>query len=86
MKATWESITLLTAEGTDPKGLLLAYGWARYLESSLPKLNSFNKLVQRIATSRQMPDPDDFAKIYGFNSGVEMEADFQKWLASPEFR
>lgn len=86
VKATWESINLLTREGTNPKGLLLAYGWARYLQASLPKLNSFNKLVQRVATSRQMPDPDDFAKIYGFNSGAEMEADFQKWLASPEFR
>ena len=86
VKPTFESINLLTREGTDPKGLVLAYGWARYLESTLPKLNHFNKLVQRVAVSQQMPEPDDFAKIYGFNSGMEMEADFQKWLAGPEFR
>ena len=65
---------------------MLAYGWARYLQSSIPKLANFSKLVARIGTSRQMPEPDDFAKIYGFKSAAEMEADFQKWLVSTEFR
>ena len=86
VKANFETLNLLTQQGTDMKGTVLAYGWARYLQSSIPKLANFSKLVARIGTSRQMPEPDDFARIYGFKSGAEMEADFQKWLVSTEFR
>jgi hypothetical protein len=86
MKATFETLNLLTREGTDPKGLVLAYGWARYLQSSIPRMTAFSKLVERIGSSRQVPEPEDFAKFYGFNTAAEMEADFQKWIASTEFR
>ena len=65
---------------------MLAYGWARYLQSSIPKMTAFSKLVEKIASSRQVPEPDDFAKAYGFENGAKMEADFQKWIASTEFR
>jgi hypothetical protein len=86
VKPTFETLYLLTREGTDVKGNVLAYGFARYLENSIPKMQSFSKLVSRIATSRQVPEPEDFAKIYGFNTAAEMEADFAKWLVSPDFR
>lgn len=86
VKPTIEAVFLLTREGTDPKGNALAYAWARYLQNGIPKLGSFNKLVQRISTSNQVPEPDDVAKIYGFDSAALMEADFAKYLASPDFR
>ena len=86
VKPTFETLFLLTREGTDVKGNVLAYGFARYLDNSIPKMQAFSKLVARIGTSRQVPEPEDFAKIYGFNSAAEMEADFAKWLASPDFR
>lgn len=86
LQATFEFINGLTREGVDVKGNALAYAWARYLQSSLPRLIAFNKLIERIGTSRQVPDPDDFAKFYGFNTGAEMEADFQKWIQSTDFR
>ena len=85
VKATFESLTLLSREGADAKGNVLAYAWARYLQHSLPFLAAYNKLVQRISTSNQVPEPDDLAKIYGFPTAAAMEADFQKWLQSPEF-
>ena len=86
VKANFETLNSLTQQGTDMKGTVLAYGWARYLQSSIPKLGNFSTLIARFGTSRQVPEPDDFARIYGFKSGVEMEADFQKWLVSTEFR
>jgi hypothetical protein len=86
VKPSLENIYLLTREGTDVKGNVLAYGWARYLQNSIPKMQAFSKVVERISTSRQMPEPDDLAKIYGFAGAAEMDADFAKYLGSPEFR
>ena len=86
VKATMESLYLLTLEGADVKGNALAYAWSRFLESSLPKLTAFSKLAERISTSNQMPEPEDLAKIFGYASAAAMEADFQKYVLSAEFR
>lgn len=85
VKATMEAVFGLARENADPKGNVLAYAWARYLQSSLPRLANYNKLIQRVATSNQVPEPDDLARLYGFDSASAMEADFAKYLASPEF-
>jgi len=85
VKPTLENIFLLTLDGADEKGNVLAFAWARYLQSSLPKLASFNKLIQRISASHQMPDPEDLAKLYDFPNVAAMEADFMKFLTSAEF-
>jgi hypothetical protein len=86
VKPTLENIYLLTLDGSDAKGNVLGYAWSRYLQSSLPKLAAFNKLIQRVSSSHQMPEPEDLAKIYGFDSGAAMEADFMKYLTSADFR
>ena len=85
VKATMESLYLLTLEGADVKGNALAYAWARFLESSLPRLTAFSKLAERISTSNQMPEPEDLAKIFGYANAAALEADFQKYVQSAEF-
>ena len=47
---------------------------------------AFSKLAGRISTSNQMPEPEDLAKIFGYANAAAMEADFQKYLLSTEFR
>lgn len=86
VKPTMENIYLLTLDGADAKGNVLGYAWARYLQSSLPKLAAFNKLIERVSASNQMPEPGDLAKIYGFEDTAAMEADFMKYLTSTDFR
>lgn len=85
VKPTLENIYLLTSDGADAKGNVLGYAWARYLQSTLPKLAAFNKLIERISASSQMPEPADLAEIYGFESPVAMEADLMKYLTSTDF-
>ncbi len=85
VKPTMENIYLLTLDGADAKGNVLGFAWARYLQSTLPKLASFNKLIQRISVSHQVPEPEDLAKIYDFPNAAAMEADFMKFLTSAEF-
>ena len=86
VKPTLENVYALTRETADAKSNVLAYAWARYLQSTPPRLACFSKLFQRISTSHQIPEPADLAKIYGFDSAAALEADFAKYLASPEFR
>ncbi len=86
VKPTFETLNGLRSDTTDVKGNVLSYAWAHYLQSTLPKLSAFNKLIEQIATSRQVPDPADIAKIYGFSNAAAMEADFLKWLTSSDFR
>ena len=85
VKATMENLYLLTLESADAKGNVLAYAWARFLESSLPRLTAFSKLAERISTSNQMPEPEDLAKIFGYANAAALEVDFQKYVQSAEF-
>ena len=86
VKATLETISLMTLEGADAKANVLAYAWARYLQRSLPALVAYGKLLGQIGSGHQMPESGEVAKIYGFSTATAMEEDFQKWLQSPEFR
>jgi hypothetical protein len=85
VKATLETIRLMTLEGADAKANVLAYGWSRYLERSLPALVAYGKLLGQIRSGHQMPEAEELAKIYGFSTATAMEEDFQKWLQSPDF-
>ncbi len=86
VKPTLESMYAMEAAGVDEKDVALTYAFARYLQSSQAKASAYNKVVQRISTSNQMPDAESLAKIYGFDSASAMEADFLKYLTSTEFR
>ncbi len=86
VKPTLELLYSMEAGSADEKGIALAYAFSRYLESTLPRLSNFSKMAQRISTSRQMPDAENLAKIYGFETAAAMEADFVKYITSPEFR
>jgi len=85
VKATLETISLMTLEGADAKANVLAYAWARYLQRSQPALVAYGKLLGQIGSGHQMPESGEVAKIYGFSTATALEEDFQKWLQSPEF-
>ena len=72
-------------ESADDKINVLSYSFARYLESNPERLSSFNKLIERISTSSHVPEPDDFAKIYGLADGKALEADWVKYITGTDF-
>jgi len=86
IKPTFDFLYGLEVTSADEKSIALVYGFARYLQSNLSRLSAYSKLTQRISTSRQMPDAESLAKIYGFDSAAAMEADFLKYLTGTEFR
>ncbi len=86
VKPTLDVLYAMEANSADEKGIALTYAFARYLESTLPRLSAFSKLAQRISTSNQMPDQETLAKLYGFDTAAALEADFLKYLTGTEFR
>lgn len=65
---------------------VLAYSFARFLQSSQEKLASFNKLCERISTSNQIPEPDDIAQFYGLENGAALEKAWSDYILGGEFR
>jgi hypothetical protein len=85
IKANLENLFSYDEKTADVKSNVLAYSFARYLESSPEHLSAFNTLIQRISTSGQVPEPDDIAKLYGLADGKALEADWLKYINSPDF-
>jgi len=74
------------SENADEMTTVLAYAFARFLQSSQEKLGSFNRLCERISTSNQIPEPDELAKFYGLEDGAALEKAWVAYMLSPEFR
>jgi hypothetical protein len=73
-------------ETADEVTTVLAYSFARFLQSSQEKLSAFNKLCERISTSNQIPEPDDIAKFYGLENTAALEKAWVAYIESAEFR
>lgn len=85
IKASLSSLFEATDDSANEKSNVLAYSFARYLQSTPERLSAFNKLIERISTSGQIPEPDDIAKIYGLADGKALEADWLKYVNSTDF-
>ena len=73
-------------ESADEVTTVLAYSFARFLQSTQERLASFNKLCERISTSNQIPEPGEIAKFYGLEDAAALEKAWSEYILSPEFR
>lgn len=78
---SWNSPKNLT-----PERLVLMYSFAYYLQSTPERLNSFANMVRRVEYDGAMPVAIELAKFFGFKSADELEADWIKFLKSPDFK
>ncbi len=74
------------AEELTPERLVLIYSFAYYMQSDLKRLADFAKLVRRVESSNQIPDPDEIARIFGFDSAEKLEADWAEFIKSGSFK
>lgn len=76
----------LQAANLSPENLVLAYSFSYYMQSTPARLASYVKLVERINTSRQVPEPVELAKIFGFETVEELETDWKDFIGSTKFK
>lgn len=80
--------TLFASDSNDakPDDFALAYSFSRFLQSTPERHTAYGKLMERISTSRQVPDPDGVAKIYGLADGAALEKAWTDYIGSGDFR
>ena len=83
------SLSVLFASDSNdakPDDLALAYSFSRFLQSTPERHSAYSKLMERISTSRQVPDTDSIAKVFGLDDGAALEKAWLAWVDSGDFR
>lgn len=74
------------AQTLTPPELVLAYSFSYYMQSTPARLAAYAKLLERIESSRQIPEPIELAKIFGFETVEELEEDWKEFVGSTAFK
>ncbi len=74
------------SEELTPERLVLIYSFACYMESDSKRLAAFAKMIRRIEASQQIPAPEEFAKIFGFETVEALEADWTTFIKEGDFK
>jgi hypothetical protein len=69
-----------------PEELALMYSFSAYMESTPARLACFAAMVRRIESSKQIPVPEEIAKIFGFESTAALEADWKLFVTEGKFK
>ena len=85
-KTDLKSLFAKNTDSADEITTVLAYSFARFLQSTQERLASFNKLCERISTSNQVPEPAELAKFYGYEDAAALEKAWVEYILSSEFR
>ncbi len=75
-----------TDTGANQDSNVLAYAFSRYLQSNTDRVANYAKLLEKIDTASQIPDPADLAKLYGFADTAAMQADWIAYMKSGDFK
>ena len=56
------------------------------MHSDSKRLAAFAKMIRRIEASNQVPAPEEFAKIFGFDTVAAFEADWTTFIKEGDFK
>jgi hypothetical protein len=70
----------------DPEKLVLIYSFAYFCQSTPERLAGFAALVRLVESSNQIPEPLEFAKLFGFETPDEFEAAWIEFIKSTQFK
>jgi len=73
-------------EDLNPERLVLIYSFAYYMESDSKRLAAFANMVRRIETSKQIPTPEEIAKIFGFDTVDALEKNWANFIKEGDFK
>lgn len=79
-------ILAVEAETLNPAKLVLVYSFANYLQSNPKRISAFARMIRRVESNNTIPEPEELAKIYDFDSVEKMEADWIEYIKSNEFK
>ena len=86
LEPTLETLWKVTQDTVDAPKAALAYSFSRYLQNTPEKLAKFAKLCELVETSNKLPDKKEIATLYGFDTVEALEADWNTYIMSSQFR
>lgn len=86
VKVELEPMLKWTGADLNPERLVLIYAFVYYMESDAKRLCAFAKMIRRIESSNQIPPAAEIAKIFGFASVAEFEADWKTFITEGAFK
>lgn len=86
IKAELAPMLLWKAEELTPERLVLIYSFAYYMQSDSKRLSEYAKMIRRIESSKQIPTPEEIAKIFGFEDVAAFNADWSKFITEGSFK
>lgn len=75
-----------SAADLDPEKLVTIYAFGYYMQSDSKRLSSYSQMIRTIETSNQIPDPSEIARMFGFESVEDFNADWKEFVVSGNFR
>ena len=86
IKPNLEEIFAVEADTLNPAKLVLVYSLANYLQSNPQRVSAFARTIRRVESNNTIPELEELAKIYGFDTVAAMEADWIAYLKSNDFK
>ncbi len=86
VKPDFEAMLTWRQDQLDPEKLVLIYSFAYWAESTPKRLSAFARMVRRIESSNQIPEPVEIATLFGFDSVEALQKDWVEFITSPEFK
>ena len=75
-----------TSSQLTPELTVTMYGLSRYMQSTPARMQKFSAFLDRVDTGRSIPQPIETAKLFGFETVAEFEADWIEYLKSTDFK
>lgn len=86
LQPDFEKMLAWDQSGLDPEKLVLIYSFAYFCQSTPERLAGFAALVRLVESSNQIPEPIEFAKLFGFETVDEFQAAWIEFIKSTAFK
>ena len=86
IKPNLQEIFSVDKDTLNPAKLVLVYSLANYLQSTPKRVCAFARTIRRVESNNAIPELEELAKIYGFDTVEAMEADWIEYLKSNDFK
>jgi hypothetical protein len=73
-------------EDLDPAKLVTIYAFGYYMQSDSQRLSSYSRMIRRIESSNQIPEPIEIARLFGHETVEAFNEDWKQFVVSGNFR
>ena len=70
----------------DPEKLVLIYSFGYFVQSTPKRLSGFARMVRRVESSNQIPEPIEIARLFSFDSVEAMQKEWIEFIKSKDFK